>query len=206
MRTLRQRRRWTSVERGSDDGGGQMTSDIASGRARTCRIGGLSALAASLLVPATAAAKDPKCFPREGHCVAVQVNGQASTKLGKKTKKLLRDLKPVSYYVDDTRYELVEPVRGEIEIRADRVEGSAPWFGEVRKVDSAVVPLQEVDLETHREGTTEETVRVGGAATAGERDVLQENRLPPGRYLLVVTVWGQANWDRQVLFFEVAGE
>jgi hypothetical protein len=33
--------------------------------------------------------------------------------------------------------------------------------------------------------------------------VLEGNQLPPGRYLLVVTLRGSANWDRQVGFFQV---
>ena len=37
-----------------------------------------------------------------------------------------------------------------------------------------------------------------------ERPMLDGNRLPPGKHLMVVTLRGNSNWDRQVLFFEVA--
>ena len=36
--------------------------------------------------------------------------------------------------------------------------------------------------------------------------MLDENRLPPGRYLLVVRLQGEDNWDRQVLYLEVVEE
>jgi len=71
------------------------------------------------LLTSSSSAKGPKCFPREGHCVAVKVNGQSSVKVGKQTRKLLRDLEEVHYSVDDTRYELVTPVRGDFEILAE---------------------------------------------------------------------------------------
>jgi hypothetical protein len=108
--------------------------------------------------------------------------------------------------VRDARYELRRPLRGEIDVGADRVPGSESWFGAVRRVDASVVPLQKVALETRREAGSAETVRSGGEALATERDVLEENRLPPGRYLMVVTLWGEDNWDRQVLYFEVAAD
>ena len=46
-------------------------------------------------------------------------------------------------------------------------------------------------------------VKVGGQAALTRRDVLEENRLPAGRYLLAVTLSGRSNWDRHVLYFEV---
>ena len=144
-----------------------------------------------------------KCFPRVGHCVAVEVNGQASTKLAKSTKKLLKGYEDVHFYVDDTLYELQEPVRGDLEIRSDGVKGSEKWFGKVLEVEASVIPLEQVELETHREQSTESTVRIGGNEAVVEKNMLEENRLPPGRYLLVVRLKGSDNWDRQVLYFEV---
>ena len=145
-----------------------------------------------------------KCFPRQGHCVAVQVNGQTSTKLAKSTKKLLKGLEDLHFYVDDTLYELPEPVHGNLDIRADGVEASEEWFGKVLEVEASVIPLQQVELKTHRELSTESTVQIGGSEAVVEQNKLEENRLPSGRYLLVVRLRGTDNWDRQVLYFEVA--
>jgi len=169
---------------------------------RTARFGVL--LVGLLLLGPAVSAKRSKCFPREGRCVAVQVNGQASTEVAKSTKKMLKDLEDLHFYVKYTLYELPEPVNGRFEILADGVEGSEEWFGRVLDVEATVIPLQQVELETHRERSVETTVKIGEGNAVVEQDVLEENRLPAGRYLLVVRVKGTDNWDRQVLYFEVA--
>ena len=158
---------------------------------------------AMFAITADVTAQRAKCVAaRDGRCVVVQVNGQISVALRKPTKKLLRGIE--GRHANDARYELAMPVRGEIDVRADGVPGSAWWFGDLREADVSVVPLQDVDLKTHQERTTNESVRAGGAAVVTERPMLDGNRLPPGKYLMVVTLRGTSNWDRQVLFFEVA--
>jgi len=160
---------------------------------------------AMFAITADVAAQRAKCVAaRDGRCVVVQVNGQISVALRKPTKKLLQGIK--GGYASDAHYELAMPVRGEIDVRADGVPGSAWWFGALREADVSVVPLQDVDLKTHQERTTDESVRAGGAPVVTERPMLDGNRLPPGKYLMVVTLRGTSNWDRQVLFFEVAAD
>jgi hypothetical protein len=162
-------------------------------------------MTAMVAFTADVAAQRAKCVAaRDGRCVVVQVNGQISVALRKPTKKLLQGIK--AGYASDARYELTMPVYGEIDVRADGVPGSAWWFGELEEADVSVVPLQDVDLKTHQERTTHESVRVGGTAAVTERSMLDGNRLPPGKYLMVVTLRGTSNWDRQVLYFEVAEE
>jgi len=160
-------------------------------------------LVALLLAPAAAEAGMSKCLSREGQCMAVTVNGQKSVKVGKKTKTLLKGLKDVSHDVEFTRYELPAPIRGELDVKADRSADSGDWFGEGRRFEALAVPLGKVDLQTHQELTTADNVRVEGAAPIVTQHVLDQNRLPPGRYLLIVTLNGESNWDRQTLFFEV---
>ena len=167
------------------------------------RTGSGMLLAGWLLLNPTVLEAGSKCFPREGHCIAIEVNGQASAKLAKSTKKLLKGLEDVHFYVDDTLYELPKPVHGNLEIRADGVKGSEKWFGQVLDVDASVIPLQQVELETHRQQSAETTVQIGGSDAVVDQNVLEENRLPAGRYLLVVRLKGTDNWDRQVLYFEV---
>jgi hypothetical protein len=158
--------------------------------------------AAVLVIPTDAFAQRPKCSERDGRCVMVQVNGQTSVALTKQTKKALEGVKAM--YVSQTRFELTTPVRGDIDVRAVGAPGADAWFGDLGSLDVTVIPLQKVDVKTRQEQTTNESVRVGGAPMVTEQSVLEGNRLPPGRYLLVVTLRGSANWDRQVLFFQVA--
>jgi hypothetical protein len=166
------------------------------------------AVVALLLSPAGAGAGESRCVSREGQCTAVTVNGQNSVKLAKKTKKLLAGLRHVSaeldYDIDETRYQLATPIRGELEIQADRSPDSGGWFGSSLHWEAQLVPLGEVELQTHQELTTASSVEVGGAAPVGIQHVLDQKRLPPGQYLLVVTLSGDSNWDRQTLFFDVA--
>jgi hypothetical protein len=145
-----------------------------------------------------------KCLERDGRCMAVTVNGQAAQKLSKRTKTLLKGLESVSYMVRDTRYEVALPVAGALALQADRSKDSGDWFGEGRSFETMVVPLDQVDLTTREEVTTSNNVRVGGAAPLVMQNVIEGNRLPPGRYLLSITLSGSGNWDRMTLYVEVA--
>jgi hypothetical protein len=143
----------------------------------------------------------------------VEINGQPTMKLTGKTKKLLRDIEKaadsaiVSHDVKETRYELAAPIRGTFAVKADMAKGSDSWFGPtIRDVDVMILPLQRVQIDTRREQARDETVRLGGAAAVTEQNVLKENRLPPGDYLMFVTLHGPKNWDRQTLFFRVEKE
>jgi hypothetical protein len=152
--------------------------------------------------PADRRARLQRCGRKVVRKACLPFDPENAVSLRKPTKKLLQGIK--GDYASDARYELAIPVRGEIDVRADGVPGSAWWFGELREADVSVVPLQDVDLKTHQERTTDESVRAGGAPVVTERPMLDGNRLPPGKYLMVVTLRGNSNWDRQVLFFEVA--
>ena len=160
-------------------------------------------LLVSLLTALPVTAKKPKCFPREGHCVLVTVNGQTAEKISKKSRKQLRPLEKVSYYVDDTEYEIPEPIRGELVVGAQPVPGSESFLGSPRDFDVTVLPLQEVEIDTRKGRTVDDTVQMGGSAAVGEADFIKDNRLPPGLYLLQVKLRGTKNWDRQTTLVRV---
>ena len=147
--------------------------------------------------------KKTKCFPREGHCVGVTVNGQQSVALTRATKKLLKSLEEVSHYVDDTAYEIPRPIQGELDVAGAMVSGSQPWFGETGQLEVQVIPLQEVEIETRDAVVADPSVRVSGQAVLGKARFMEDNHLPPGRYLLRVKIRGSKNWDRQTVFLTV---
>jgi len=155
------------------------------------------------LVAVRAEAKKVKCFPREGHCVAVVVNGQPTVALTKTTKKLLKSLDEVSHYVSDTRYEVPEPISGELDVVASMVKGAEASLGAGGTADVQIVPLQEVEIATQSRLVAEPSVRVEGNAAVGVGRFMQDNRLPPGQYLLRANLKGPNNWDRQTVFFTV---
>jgi len=160
-----------------------------------------------LLAAAPAAgAGPPKCFSpaRDGHCISVMLNGQPTVKLSKKTRKLLEPLDGLRFGGDETRYEFEYPVGGAIEVHAEWVAGASEYFGGPPEVSLHVRPLEGQSLETRPELSTAPNVRVEGGAAVTWSEVVKGNRLPPGKYLLSVTLTGSRNWDRQTSYFEVA--
>lgn len=154
----------------------------------------------------TAEAGPPRCFSaaRNGHCISVTLNGQPTMKLTKKTKKALEPLDGLRFSGDETHYETVSPVRGVLEVHAEWVAGAGEYFGGPPVVSLHVRPLEGQSLETRPELSTAPSVRVEGSAAVTRSDVVEDNRLPPGKYLLSVTLTGPRNWDRQTSYFEVA--
>jgi hypothetical protein len=168
-----------------------------------------------LLLLTTAAAhagEFPKCFDasRDGHCIAVSVNGQSTVRLTKKTKKMLEAIGGVSVGGGDTRYEVPQPISGELALRAEWLPEAVGYFGVPPEVTIHVLALEGQQLETRPELSSAPSVRAGGSAVVTQADVvqsntLQSNTLPPGKYVLTVRVSGaRQNWDRQTLFVQVA--
>ena len=159
-----------------------------------------------LAAAAHAAEKFPKCFnaSREGHCSAVQVNGQRSVRLTKDTKKMLERLGGLKFGQFETRYEVPQPVRGALTLQADWIPEAAGYFGSPAQVSILVRPLEGQNLETTPELSAASSVRAGGSAVVTQADVVKGNRLPPGKYLLQIRLSGsKQNWEQQTLFIQV---
>ena len=161
------------------------------------------ALLVAVLIAAPAAAVDMYCVDRDGRCMAVTINGQKPVKLSKSNKKMLAGMKSARHYLSDARYEVPAPIKGALDVKADRSERSRDWFGEDRDFEVMVVPLSDVELKTHQQLSTADNVQIGGAAPVTVENVLEGNRLPPGPYLLLVTLRGDSNWDRMTLLVQV---
>jgi hypothetical protein len=170
----------------------------------------LAVLGIFVLTTAAAARADekfPRCFEadRDGHCVTVTVNGQKTVRLTRKTKKMLEPLGGLRSGGDNTRYEVPEPIRGELDLRADWLPEAVAYFGAPPQLTIHVLPLEGQDLVTRPELSTAPSVQVGGSAVVTQAEVVQSNRLPPGKYVLSVRVHGsKRNWDRQTFFLQVA--
>lgn len=170
------------------------------------KLAGVGILLLTTAAAAHAGDKFPKCFDasRDGHCVALQVNGQKSVKLSGKTKKMLKGMGALTLHGDEIRYEVPQPVRGDLVLTADWLPEAVDYFGEKPEVGIMVYPLEGQDLDTRPELRTAPSVQIGGQAAVTQADVIQGNRLPPGKYVLAVRVHGsKQNWDRQNLFLEV---
>lgn len=157
-------------------------------------------------LPSLAAGKKPKCFPRKGHCVVAVVNRQGTLALDKATKKLLEQLElepPVSYYVGETEYRVPQPIEGELVVEATAAEGAEGWLGGGRAAEIQVIPLDPVEIDTEQQVVASPSVRIEGKAALSVANVMRDNILPPGRYLLRITLRGASNWDRQLAYLVV---
>ena len=164
----------------------------------------LAALAIiSVLTLATPTQAKPKCFPREGKCVLVTVNGQEAVELSKKDRRRLAERFDESPYADDATLQVPDAVTGELEVVGKHLAGSESWFGSGISADVGVVPLEQVQLEVSQRESVASSVRVGGEALRTQRLELQSNVLPAGTYLLRVTLRGSDNWDRATVLLRV---
>lgn len=169
-------------------------------------IGFGTGLLVTAAVAASAGEKLPKCFSgdRDGHCIAVEINGQKTIRLTKPTKKMLEPLGGLRSGGDNTRYEAPQPVRGALDVRATWLPEAVPYFGAPPSVTVHVEPLEGQELATRPELSTDSSVQAGGSAVVTQANVIESNRLPPGKYLLSVTLSGaRKNWDRQTFYVQV---
>jgi hypothetical protein len=79
------------------------------------------------------------------------------------------------------------------------------YFGSGAEVSVHVVPLEGQSLVTRPELSTSPSVRVGGSQVVTRADVIDSNRLPPGKYVLTARVSGsRRGWDCHKFVVEVA--
>jgi hypothetical protein len=174
------------------------------------KIASLGTLVLLAAAAAPAAEKTPSCFKDafEGHCVAADVNGQRTVRLTKKTKKLLKEFNERGsrpFGNCSAHYEVPAPVRGGLDLRFGWLPEAVGYFGSGAESLVHVYPLEGQDLDTRPELSTASSVRAGGSAVVTKADVVQSNRLPPGRYVLTARVSGsKRGWDCHGFVVEVA--
>jgi hypothetical protein len=171
------------------------------------KIAGLGALVLFTAAAAHADDKSPRCFKEmyEGHCVAAEVNGQKTVRLSKKTKKLLKERGTSNLGNCEIRYEVPSPIRGDLDMRFAWLPEAVAYFGADAGVSVHVFPLEGQSLVTRPELSTNPSVRVGGSQVVTRADVIDSNRLPPGKYVLTARVSGsRRGWDCHKFVVEVA--
>ena len=164
-----------------------------------------------VLLAVTAAAraddKPPRCFKDMygGHCVAAEVNGQKTVRLTKKTRKFLKERGTSGLGNCEVEYEVPSPVRGDLEMSFAWLPEATGYFGPDAETSVHVFPLDGQSLDTRPELSTAPSVRSGGSAVITQADVIEDNRLPPGKYVLTARVSGsKRGWDCHKFVLEVA--
>ena len=159
------------------------------------KIAALGTLVLFTAAAAPAGEKLPHCFKDmyDGHCVTADVNGQKTVRMTKKTKKLLKEWDAQGsrpFGGCSAYYEVPLPVRGGLELRFGWLPEAVAHFGSGAEAAVHVYPLEGQSLDTEREIATAESVKAGGSAVVTAADVIQGNRLPPGKYVLTARVSG----------------
>ena len=174
------------------------------------KIAGLGMLVLFTATAAHAAETLPKCFKDsyEGHCVAAEVNGQKTVRMTKKTKKLLKEFDALGsrpFGNCSAHYEVPAPIRGGLDLRFAWLPEAVAHFGPGAEALVHVYPLDGQSLDTRPELATAPSVRAGGSAVVTQADVIEGNRLPPGKYVLTARVSGsRRGWDCHGFVVQVA--
>ena len=102
-------------------------------------------------------------------------------------------------------YEVPAPVRGGLDLSFAWLPEAVGHFGPGAEASVHVYPLEGQSLDTHKEISTASSVRAGGGAVHTQADVIDSNRLPPGKYVLAARVSGsRRGWDCHGFFVQVA--
>jgi len=170
----------------------------------------LATLVLFTAVAARAAEKLPNCFKDsfEGHCVTADVNGQKTVRMTKKTKKLLKEFDAQGsrpFGNCSAHYEVPSPIRGGLELRFAWLPEAVAHFGPGAEALVHVYPLEGQSLDTRPELSTAQSVQAGGSSVVTQADVIDSNRLPPGKYVLTARVSGsRRGWDCHGFVVQVA--
>ena len=79
----------------------------------------------------TAGSDYPKCFEasRDGHCIAVEINGQAPEKLSRRELRALEKDGDPRAGAQRPSYQLGSPISGPLNIDAEWIDGAGDYFG-----------------------------------------------------------------------------
>jgi len=150
--------------------------------------------------------KMPPCLPREGRCFDLQVNGQPAAELSDRQK--LKSYERAGDYsrnadLSYTKWQVAAPIRGPLSVIAGFNALSADWLGNKVRPEVMILPLDGQELRAATGGAAAAGVRAEGREILTLQRTLEDDTLPPGAYLLTVTLWGEKNWDRKHVFITV---
>jgi hypothetical protein len=145
-------------------------------------------------------AGDP-CLHRNGDCFDAAINGR-------KIVPLRSSLTGYESYLNasgkadlkQTRWEIEAPVDGDIALEVAFNEKTGGWFGPTAQAELMVMPLQPTALNVRTGIRQANNVNVEGRPLMVQENVLTDSRLPPGKYIFIITLRGPQNWDRKHIF------
>ncbi len=149
------------------------------------------------------------CIHRNGVCVEVSIDGQATRPISRENRQRITQLPDM----DEVCWEIEAPVSSAFRVEA-RGGGLQPDFiGELKSIGAILVPLDEYDPEF--DGNRIEPLRGFSAEADGYRDGTWQLRardhfrtpgstqLPAGEYVIILRLHGQDNWDKQEVLIRI---
>ena len=142
------------------------------------------------------------CLPRNGHCVQLQIESQATTPFvadAALAKRLaaMRIREPVCW-------QIAAPVPAAFRLEAQAGGLGADWLGQLESLGVGLYALDDFDaaLDSRLEQLTGMRMEADGYRN-GTWQLKSERELRPGRYLAVFRVHGSGNWDRQGVMLQI---
>jgi hypothetical protein len=142
------------------------------------------------------------CSGYSGDCFDAKI-GQVDV-IPLKSKKLLSQYEEVNFDVIDTKWQVLEPVSGKIDVQFSvAAPDQQKWIGDDPVMDVKIIPLDNQQIDTEIKLVHIDNVRINGRSSTAISRVLKTNEVPPGNYLYKVTLRGRNNWDRKTIFVTV---
>lgn len=148
------------------------------------------------------------CSDRIGRCFDATIGGQPVVAIADKARheQLTRMARESNDRVRDIFWEVVEPVDS---VKALEVlVGSNPLglqdVGEPKDdPDLMIFPLDNQTLQSESSLVEQSNVRIAGQPVVTQQNMLTQNQLPAGRYVIEIRYTGQNTWDRKRVFVSV---
>jgi hypothetical protein len=178
-------------------------------------LSGLSLLTSALLILSSCLlsscsvlhpAAGMECISRDGQCFDATINGQAVTPIRSRAAlaRFEKGLDAVQLSdLQNTRWELREPVDGLLETSTAINSLGAKWFGAEPEAELLVTSIGTQRLKTAPSLAASENVQVRGKPALVQQNEIVDKRLPAGPYILTLTVRGKGNWDRKYILANV---
>jgi len=120
-----------------------------------------------------------------------------------KNKQSIKSLQAYSR-VSSVIWQLENPISGNLSIKISDNKRSKEFVGALtNNLQTQVVPLQPVELDTTAQLHKNNSVRVNGSAVITQKNMLNKNKLPVGEYVFRLKVTGTDNWDRKEVYVRV---
>ena len=142
-----------------------------------------------------------ECVDRNGHCVAVTIDGKPTVPLTDETiAARVHGIK----HGEDVCWQLTQPVSTQFRVTAG-MGGLYPKFiGTLEQVQVNLYRLEDYDpkVDSRLDSINGVDMRADGAP-AGTWQLHSERPLPAGEYVAVFRVHGSGNWDRQAVLLKL---